>query len=197
MIEIIDLSNVDYELLDVVKIDEHIDYTMDIEVEDTHYYLLDNGIITHNTTSMMTQTSSGIEPVFSLNYIRRRKLESIEGADFVDQNGDGFKEYTVYHSKVYDWMKITGDDNVENSPWWGYCAEDINWENRVKMQAAIQKNIDHSISSTINLPEDISVDEVKKIYETAWKSGCKGVTVYRKGSRSGVLIENKKDKPRE
>lgn len=150
------------------------------------------------TTSLLTQTSSGIEPVFMLSYTRRKKVlaPDVETYDFMDQNGDAWKEFTVYHHKLNEWMKVTGKSNIEESPWYNYCAEDINWENRVKMQAAIQRHIDHSISSTINLPENVSVDEVKKIYETAWRSGCKGITVYRKNSRTGVLVETDKKEER-
>jgi ribonucleoside-diphosphate reductase alpha chain len=100
----------------------------------------------------------------------------------------------VFHSKVSDWMKITGETDVKKSPWYNCCANDIDWENRVKLQGKIQKNICHSISSTINLPKDVSVDVVKKIYETAWENGLKGITVYRDGCRSGVLVDKSEKK---
>ena len=146
------------------------------------------------TVSCLTQTSSGVEPVFKLSYTRRKKINpNDENArvDFVDKLGDRWQEFVVYHPKVKDWMQITGSSNIEESPWWGCCAEEIDWTNRVKMQAAAQKHVCHSISSTVNLPEDVSEAEVAKIYETAWKAGCKGITVYRKNCRSGVLIDKK------
>ena len=130
-----------------------------------------------------------------LSYKRRKKINAEDlkvNIDFTDQNGDNWQEFTVYHPKVKEWMRITGETDITKSPWYGFCAEDINWGHRVKLQGALQAHIDHSISSTINLPENISVEEVKKIYETAWYHGCKGVTVYRKGSRTGVLVEDNK-----
>ena len=150
------------------------------------------------TVSLQTQTSSGIEPVFKLKYTRRKKGNPGDNnfrTDFIDENGDHWQEFEVYHPKVKMWMEISGENNVEKSPWWNECAEDLNWTNRVKLQAAIQKHCDHAISSTLNLPEDVDVEEVKKIYETAWKSGCKGITVYRKNSRSGVLVETDQKTP--
>lgn len=147
------------------------------------------------TVSILTQTTSGIEPAFMLEYLRRKKVNPSDKnarIDFVDQSGDSWEEFIVYHPKVRDWMKITGETDIKKSPWYGYCAEEIDWQQRVKLQAAAQKHIDHSISSTINLPENISVEKVAEIYETAWKSGCKGITVYRSNCRSGVLVDNKK-----
>jgi ribonucleotide reductase alpha subunit len=146
------------------------------------------------TVSLMTQTSSGCEPVFQLSYTRRKKINPNDSGvrvDFVDQNGDSWQEFIVYHPKVQEWMKVTGQSDIEKSPWFGCCAEEINWTNRVNMQAAMQRHIDHSISSTINLPENVTEDAVAKIYETAWESGCKGITVYRKNCRSGVLVDTK------
>lgn len=139
-------------------------------------------------------TSSGIEPVFMLEYTRRKKVNpNDEGVkvDFVDQTGDSWQEFKVYHPALEIWMDVTGESDVTKSPWYGACAEDIDWTQRVKLQAAAQKHVDHAISSTINLPEDVSVEKVAEIYEAAWKSGCKGMTVYRKNCRTGVLIENK------
>lgn len=146
------------------------------------------------TVSCLTQTSSGVEPAFMLSYTRRKKINpNDENArvDFVDKMGDKWQEFVVYHPKVKEWMAVTGKTDVEESPWWGCCAEDIDWVNRVKMQAAAQKHVCHAISSTVNLPEDVDKEEVAKIYETAWKSGCKGITVYRKNCRTGVLVDKK------
>lgn len=146
------------------------------------------------TLSILTQTTSGVEPVFMLSYTRRKKLNHDDKhakVDFVDEVGDKWTEFEVRHKRLQDWMDITGEKDVACSPYFNACAEEINWENRVKLQSAIQKHCDHSISSTINLPEHVSTEEVKQIYETAWRSCCKGITVYRKNSRSGVLIEKK------
>jgi ribonucleoside-diphosphate reductase alpha chain len=149
------------------------------------------------SVSLLTQTTSGIEPLFMISYTRRKKINpSDEGTrvDFVDQSGDSWQNYTVYHSKVKDWMNITGNNKIEESPWFGCCAEDLDWNNRVKLQANAQLHVCHSISSTINLPEDVDVNTVAQIYETAWKSGCKGMTIYRKNCRTGVLVEESKEK---
>jgi ribonucleoside-diphosphate reductase alpha chain len=145
------------------------------------------------SVSIETQTTSGIEPVFMYSYTRRKKITHSDKnarVDFVDQTGDAWQEFTVYHPKLKDWMRITGNANVQDSPYHGCCAEDLDWKQRVKLQAAAHKHVDHSISSTINLPEDVSVEKVAEIYETAWKAGCKGITVYRKNCRTGVLVEN-------
>jgi ribonucleoside-diphosphate reductase alpha chain len=144
------------------------------------------------TTSILSQTTSGIEPLFFIESIRRKKImQSDKSAriDFVDQNGDSWQEFKVYHPKVDVWMKITGETDIKKSPWYGYCAEDLNWKNRIKLQSEAQKHIDHAISSTINLPEDATENDISNIYMEAWESGCKGITVYRKNSRSGVIIE--------
>lgn len=150
------------------------------------------------TVSIMTQTSSGGEPLFDYKpFTRRKKINPNDKntrVDFVDQNGDKWQEFTVYHPKIKMWMDITKETDVEKSPWAGCCAEEIDWINRVKMQAAMQRHIDHSISSTINLPKNVSEETVAKIYEEAWKSGCKGITVYRKGCRSGVLVDKEESK---
>lgn len=146
--------------------------------------------------SMLTQTSSGIEPVFSLGYTRRKKInpgDTSSKVDFIDTMGDKWEEFTVYHPKVKEWMKITGRSDVEKSPWFGCCAEDIDWNNRVILQSIMQSHICHSISSTVNLPENVTEQEVANIYETAFDNGVKGITVYRKNCRSGVLVDlNKK-----
>ncbi len=129
-----------------------------------------------------------------LGYKRRKKInpnDKNSKIDFTDQNGDKWQEFIVYHSKIKEWMKITGETNVEKSPWSGCCAEEINWINRVKLQAAAQKHVCHAISSTINLPEDVSEEKIAEIYETSFNSGVKGITVYRKNCRSGVMIDIK------
>ncbi|MDE5882078.1 MAG: adenosylcobalamin-dependent ribonucleoside-diphosphate reductase [Muribaculaceae bacterium] len=154
------------------------------------------------TTSIMTQTSSGIEPVFMPVYKRRRKVnpndENVR-VDYVDDVGDSFEEYVVYHHKFLEWMMINGievknnltsdelDALVERSPYYKATANDVDWLEKVKMQGAIQKWVDHSISVTINLPNDVTEDLVADLYAEAWRSGCKGCTVYRDGSRNNVL----------
>ncbi len=166
------------------------------------------------TTSLMTRTSSGIEPVFMPVYKRRRKINANDSSvhvDYVDDSGDAFEEYIVYHPKFLEWMKVEGIDTDKNytqeeldalvarSPYAGATANEIDWMEKVNMQGRIQKWVDHSISVTINLPSDITVDAVDKLYRLAWRSGCKGCTVYRDGSRSGVLVslEDKKKKEKE
>jgi ribonucleoside-diphosphate reductase alpha chain len=141
--------------------------------------------------SMLTQTSSGIEPVFMLSYKRRRKVnpnDTNARVDFTDEMGDAWQEFTVYHNKLETWMEKTGNKEIDKSPYEGSTASEIDWEQRVKLQAAVQKYVTHSISSTVNLPKDVSEEEVGKIYLNAWRNGLKGITVYRDGSRSGVLI---------
>lgn len=161
------------------------------------------------TTSLMTRTTSGIEPVFMPVYKRRRKVNPNDPdvrVDYVDETGDAFEEYIVYHPKFMEWMKIndipvksdyTQDEInaiVERSPYYKATSNDVNWLEKVRMQGAVQKWVDHSISVTINLPNDVSEDLVNDLYMEAWKSGCKGCTVYRDGSRSGVLVAvEKKD----
>jgi len=145
------------------------------------------------SVSTLTQTTSGIEPAFMLKYTRRRKISQISEdveADFIDDLGDSWKEYDVYHHGFKNWMNETGLTEIEDSPYHMSTANQIDWESRVKLQAAAQRWIDHGISSTINLPSDVSVEEVKKIYEAGWEMGCKGVTVYRDGCRTGVLISS-------
>ena len=155
------------------------------------------------TTSLMTRTTSGIEPVFMPMYKRRRKVNPGDPdvrIDYVDDTGDAFEEYVVYHPKFIDWMKTAGvepndtytqeelDELVARSPYAGATANDIDWLEKVHMQGRIQKWVDHSISVTINLPSDVTEDVVNALYLEAWKSGCKGCTVYRDGCRSGVLV---------
>lgn len=143
------------------------------------------------TLSILTQTSSGIEPVFMLSYTRRRKVnpdDKTARIDFTDALGDAWQEFTVYHHGVKRWMQISGDDKIENSPYYKATANDIEWSKRVEIQAIVQHYTTHSISSTINLPADVSTEQVSNIYLEAWHKGLKGITVYREGSRSGVLI---------
>lgn len=164
------------------------------------------------TTSLMTRTTSGIEPVFLPVYKRRRKVNPSDTdvrVDFVDENGDAFEEYIVYHPKFLDWMQINGiekrsdytqeelDALVARSPYAGATSNDIDWLEKVKMQGRVQKWVDHSISVTINLPADVSEELVNRLYVEAWRSGCKGCTVYRDGSRSGVLLSIEKKKKTE
>jgi len=161
------------------------------------------------TTSLMTQTTSGIEPVFLPVYTRRRKVNPNDKevhVDFVDETGDAFEEYIVFHHKFVIWMKLNGYDPtkkytkeeldlmVKESPYYKATSNDVDWLQKVQMQGRIQKWVDHSISVTINLPSDVDEDLVNQLYVEAWKAGCKGCTVYRDGSRSGVLIaaEDKK-----
>ena len=160
------------------------------------------------TTSLMTQTTSGIEPVFLPVYKRRRKVNpnDVESrVDFVDETGDAFEEYVVYHQKFLTWMQVNGievkdkytqeelDELVKKSPYYKATSNDIDWVQKVRMQGRVQKWVDHSISVTINLPSDVSESLVNELYVEAWRNGCKGCTVYRDGSRSGVLISTKKE----
>ena len=143
------------------------------------------------TLSMLAQTSSGIEPVFMTHYKRRRKLNEQDReakVDFIDDLGDKWQEFTVYHHNLKTWMDITGETDITKSPYAGSTAPEINWNKRVEMQAVVQKYVTHSISSTINLPNDVSLNEVSNIYLESWKQGTKGITVYRDGSRAGVLV---------
>ena len=143
------------------------------------------------TLSMLAQTSSGIEPVFMTHYKRRRKLneqDTEEKVDFIDDSGDKWQEFTVYHHNLKKWMEITGETDITKSPYAGSTAPEIDWDKRVTMQAVVQKYVTHSISSTINLPNDVSLEKVSDIYMDSWKQGLKGITVYRDGSRSGVLV---------
>jgi len=150
---------------------------------------------------MLAQVSSGIEPVFLTSYKRRRKINAHDKnakVDFVDDLGDAFEEFTVYHKKLEEWMKITGETDESKSPYAGATAPEIDWEQRVALQSLVQKYTTHSISSTINLPSDVTEELVGGIYMESWKKGLKGITVYRDGSRSGILIaEDKKEKEKE
>ena len=163
------------------------------------------------TTSLMTQTTSGIEPVFMPVYKRRRKVnpnDSDTTVSFIDELGDSWEEYNVFHHKFIDWLNINGykpeeiktmpDDEIdaiiEKTPYYKSTSNDVDWVSKVKMQGRIQKWVDHSISVTINLPKDATEELVGQLYVTAWENGCKGVTVYREGSRTGVLVSNKKGK---
>jgi len=157
------------------------------------------------TTSLMSQTSSGIEPVFMPVYKRRRKVNPNDKdvrVDFIDEVGDSWEEYVVFHHRFKQWMEVNGhdlnknytqkelDDLVKQSPYFKATSNDVDYHKKVKMQGEIQKWVDHSISVTINMPEDVTEELVGQLYMEAWKAGCKGVTVYRDGSRSGVLISN-------
>ena len=163
------------------------------------------------TTSLMSQTTSGIEPVFRPVYKRRRKINPSDHnvvATFVDEQGNAFEEYNVYHHKFVDWLTINGYDTtrlqtisdeeldkwVAASPYNRATANDIDWVAKVRMQGAIQKGVDHSISVTVNLPNNVSEELVADVYRTAWECGCKGVTVYRDGCRAGVLVDKKSKK---
>jgi ribonucleoside-diphosphate reductase alpha chain len=164
------------------------------------------------STSLMTQTTSGIEPVFMPVYKRRRKVNPNDKGvrvDFVDEVGDSWEEYVVFHHKFKQWMDVNGVDStknysndeinelIEKSPYYKATSNDVDWLSKVKMQGAIQKWVDHSISVTINIPNDASEELVNQLYLTAWEEGCKGVTVYRDGSRSGVLISNDESKKKD
>jgi ribonucleoside-diphosphate reductase alpha chain len=162
------------------------------------------------TTSLMTQTTSGIEPVFLPVYKRRRKVNPNDRnvtVSFTDSVGDTWEEFNVFHHKFLTWLEVNGhnpeevktysdekvQELVEKSPYHKATSNDVDWLSKVKMQGVVQKWVDHSISVTVNLPSDVSEDMVAKVYQTAWESGCKGCTVYRDGSRDGVLISMKKD----
>lgn len=164
------------------------------------------------TTSLMTQTSSGIEPVFMPVYKRRRKVNPNDvnvKVDFVDEMGDAFEEYVVFHHKFVTWMEARGydptkrytqeeiDAMIAESPYYKATSNDVDWLMKVKMQGRIQRWVDHSISVTINLPNEVDEELVNRLYIEAWRSGCKGCTVYRDGSRSGVLVSTKNDKKTE
>ncbi|HEY9185948.1 MAG TPA: adenosylcobalamin-dependent ribonucleoside-diphosphate reductase, partial [Salegentibacter sp.] len=161
------------------------------------------------TTSLMTQTTSGIEPVFLPVYKRRRKVnpnDKDSRVDFVDEVGDSWEEYVVFHHRFKEWMKVKGhdidrpytqvelDELVKASPYYQATSNDVDWLSKVRMQGAVQKWVDHSISVTINLPNDATEELVGQLYLEAWQAGCKGVTVYRDGSRSGVLLSNEDKK---
>ena len=163
------------------------------------------------TTSLMTQTTSGIEPVFLPYYKRRRKVNPNDKnvkISFTDEVGDSWEEFNVFHHKFLTWLEVNGHKAeevknyseeeiqrlVEKSPYHKATSNDVDWVSKVKMQGMVQKWVDHSISVTVNLPADISEEVVSKVYQTAWESGCKGCTVYRDGSRDGVLIASSRNK---
>lgn len=148
------------------------------------------------TVSIMTQTSSGIEPVYNLSYKRRKKINAGENVvpDFIDESGDKWSEYNVYHHKLKQWMAITGETDITKSPYHNSTAYDIDWLASVEIQSRAQKWIDHSISKTCNLPKDVTKEQVSELYIKAWQLGCKGFTIYRQGSRDGVLIEEEENK---
>ncbi len=161
------------------------------------------------SVSILTQTTSGIEPAFMISYKRRKKVNpNEEGAKvaFTDQNGDAWEEYTVFHKKFIDWLKVNNYEEekvaemseedlqalIAKSPYHKATSADVDWIEKVRMQGAVQKWVDHSISVTVNLPKETGEDLVSEVYKTAWKSGCKGMTIYREGSRDGVLVSNTK-----
>ncbi len=163
------------------------------------------------SVSICTQTTSGIEPVFLITYKRRRKVNPNDKSvkvNFVDDNGDSWEEFNVFHTKFIDWLKIKGYDVdevkdlddaqlqeiIRSSPYYKATSNDIDWVSKVRMQGAIQKWVDHSISVTVNLPRNVTEDLVREVYKTAWESGCKGMTIYREGTRAGVLVSNDKNK---
>lgn len=173
---------------------------MSNEFPDLYARMMENGrrnisistVAPTGSLSMLAQVSSGIEPVFLLSYKRRRKVNTGDEnakVDFVDDLGDAFEEFTVYHKKFETWMNTTGKTDVKDSPYAGATAPEIDWNKRVEMQALVQKYTTHSISSTINLASDVTVDKVGDIYIESWKQGLKGITVYRDGSRSGILVK--------
>lgn len=163
------------------------------------------------TTSMMAQTTSGIEPVFMVSYTRRRKVnpnDVTSKAVFVDEVGDHWEEHTVFHHNFETWLRVNNynvqdvkemdhdalNELIKKSPYYGATSADVDWVAKVKMQGAVQKWVDHSISVTVNVPQNVEESMIGEIYEEAWRSGCKGITVYREGSRSGVLVSNDKKK---
>jgi ribonucleoside-diphosphate reductase alpha chain len=149
------------------------------------------------TLSLLAQTSSGIEPVYMLSYNRRRKISGSDKnarIDFTDDLGDEWQEFTVHHPGLKKWMKINNSEDVKKSSYYGATAVDIDWKRRIRLQSVVQKYTTHSISSTINLPAEVSEKQVGEIYFEAWKAGLKGITVYRDGSRSGVLVSGDEKK---
>ena len=182
---------------------------MQEEFPETYQRMMENGrrnisistVAPTGSLSMLAQVSSGIEPVFLLSYVRRRKVNTSDDnakVDFVDDLGDAFEEFTVYHKNLETWMQTTGNTDVAMSPYAGATAPEIDWKKRVEMQALVQKYTTHSISSTINLASDVEVDLVGDIYVDSWQKGLKGITVYRDGSRSGILVssdEKKNEQP--
>jgi ribonucleoside-diphosphate reductase alpha chain len=151
------------------------------------------------SVSLLTQTTSGIEPAFRLSYTRRRRVYGDEPYDFVDDLGDKWEHYTVYHKGIEEWKELNPEKDIEESVYYHSTSDKIDWISRVKLQGAAQKWIDHAISSTCNLPNDVTKETVSEIYMKAWKEGCKGFTIYRDGCRTGVLVTNnskKEEKPK-
>lgn len=147
--------------------------------------------------SLLAQVSSGIEPVFNLSYKRRKKINPNDKnvkVDHIDDLGDKWQEYDVLHPKLKMWKEITEKESIENNPWFNSTAEEIDWNKRIKMQSIVQKYVTHSISSTINLPSDVSIETVGEIYQKSWQAGLKGITVYRAGARNGVMFSEKDKK---
>lgn len=224
--EIIDISSLNFEEVEILSKESCIEYTMDIEVENSHRYILSDGIISHNTTSLMTQTTSGIEPMFMPYYVRRKKLpQDSEKHDFIDAVGDKWEEFKVYHRPFIEWYRTQLENHVgdfqvwydgldysneeierffnniskelfdsifELSPYYKATSNDVDYFEKVRMQGRIQKWVDHSISVTINMPNNVSKEVVGECYMLAHQVGCKGMTVYRDGSRSGVLVKEEK-----
>ena len=212
--ETIDLKGVEFETLEVVSKKDKVVETMDIEVDNTHYYLLDNNVVSHNSVSILTQTTSGIEPLFSVFYVRRKKINPNDKntrVDYVDSVGDSWQEYPVFHHKFLVYLEVNGinvedvvllpkseiEEIIKKSPYHKATSNDVDWVKKVEMQGRVQKHVDHSISVTVNLPQEISEEMVAKVYEAGWKNGCKGITVYRDGSRSGVMITESEKKEKE
>ncbi|PID68281.1 MAG: hypothetical protein CR968_02375 [Flavobacteriia bacterium] len=193
------------------NIEEKSDFVqmMKVDFPDIYDRMMNNGrrnisistVAPTGSLSMLAQVSSGIEPVFLLSYTRRRKVNPNDenvNVDYVDDTGDAFEEFTVFHNKLKTWMDITGETDITKSPYYGATAPEINWEKRVELQSLVQKYTTHSISSTINLKSDVPESLVSDIYIEAWKQGLKGITVYRDGSRSGILVstdDKKKSTP--
>jgi len=152
------------------------------------------------SVSVLTQTTSGIEPAFLIKYMRRKKInqdtDPSARVDYIDDIGDAWQEFDVYHHGFKKWMNVTGETEAELSPYYNSTSSDIDWVQKVRVQAAAQKWVCHAISNTTNLPNDTTVDTVKKIYLEGWKSGCKGVTIYRDGCRSGVLVAKNNENSR-
>jgi len=171
------------------------------ELPDVYKRMMENGrrnisistVAPTGSLSMLAQTSSGIEPVFMLSYKRRRKVNPEDKkakVDFVDDLGDKWEEFDVFHGKLKEWMTISGNTDITKSPYAGSTAPEINWKKRVETQAVVQKYVTHSISSTINLANDVTEERVSEIYLDSWLQGLKGITVYRDGSRAGVLVSS-------
>ncbi len=174
---------------------------LQVELPELYSRMMENGrrnisistVAPTGTLSMLAQTSSGIEPIFLLSYKRRRKINTQNKkskVDFVDEMGDKWEEFDVHHAKLKEWMDITGETDISKNPYQGSTASELNWKKRVEIQAVVQKYVTHSISSTINLPNDVSKERVGEIYLESWLKGLKGITVYRDGSRAGVLVSH-------